>query len=438
MLKSTWSLALILIIVLLSKAVPVAAVTPTQELQQGSFDLFGFKPLDLVPSGSPQVTQLANSTYVVQSGKYVLIGWNDLGMHCISPRFKEMAILPPYNTIRAIVIKKGGEEPHVVTSGITVKYSLDNNTTVKGKSDFWTYAQKLFGKTLPLGIGLTGNGLSGTMAKKSGYFEATGIPALPFNDKMQWDPYQHATLTMTGTGISGKTLVVVPVSDEMNCQKCHNSGGVAAKGIATPTLEGNILTLHDKREGTKLMNNRPVLCASCHADAALGAVGKTGIPSLSYVMHVKHNAIAKKPLCIDCHPGVKTQCNRSAIEDMGPEGTNPKCENCHGGMEKMASALKAGRRPWVDEPTCAQCHGQKYSTGKLLYREAKGHGGVFCVACHNSPHAWLPSKRADDNLQAMGLQGNNHALGYNACNLCHTDGRRGTVPPHGDDEEEDD
>lgn len=382
--------------------------------------------------------QMANSTYVVQSGSYVLIGWNDLGMHCISPRFKEIAILPPYNTVRAIVIRKAGEEPHVVTSGITISYSMDNNKSVAGKTDFWTYATKLFGKALTPGIGLTGNGLSGKMTRMSGYFEATGIPVLPYNDAMKWDPYQHATLTMSGTGISGKTTIVVPVSDEMNCQKCHSSGGAGAKGINTPTLEGNILTLHDKREGTKLMSKRPVLCASCHSDNALGAAGVKGIPSLSYAMHVKHASLSSRPACQDCHPGAKTQCNRSAIGGMGPVGTDPKCANCHGDLKKVAADLKAGRRPWIDEPTCAQCHGAKYATGSTLYRNAKGHGGVFCVACHNSPHAWLPSNRSDDNLQAMGLQGNNHALGYKACNVCHTDGRKGTVPPHGDDEGEDD
>jgi hypothetical protein len=392
------------------------------------------EPLVLAPAAQTNVTALATSPYVVQSGNYVLIGWNDLGMHCISPRFKEMCILPPYNTIRAIVIRKGGEEPHVVTSGLTITYSLDNNKSVAGKTDFWTYVNKLFGKTLTPGIGLTGNGLSGTMVKKSGYFEATGIPALPYNDSMKWDPYQHATLTLKGNGISGKTLVVVPVSDEMNCQKCHYSNGPGAPGIKTSTLEGNILTLHDKREGTKLMSSRPVLCAGCHSDNALGAAGKPGVPSLSYAMHVKHASLSKQPSCQDCHPGAKTQCNRSAIEGMGPKGTDPQCSNCHGSLKKVASDLKAGRRPWIDEPTCAQCHGAKYSTGTKLYREAKGHGGVLCVACHNSPHAWLPSNRADDNIQAMGLQGNNHALGYKACNLCHTDGRKGTVPPHEDDD----
>ena len=29
-------------------------------------------------------------------GDYVVIGWNDLGMHCINPSFEELAILPPW------------------------------------------------------------------------------------------------------------------------------------------------------------------------------------------------------------------------------------------------------------------------------------------------------------------------------------------------------
>jgi hypothetical protein len=361
---------------------------------------------------------------------YVLIGWSDLGMHCLSPRYQEMCILPPYNTVRAIVIRKG-VKPQLVTQGIKIRYSLDGNQTVEGKTDFWTYVNALFGKQPGIGVGLTGNRLSGSMTVLGDCFEASGIPALPYNDAMKWDPYQHATLIASGRDILQTTKIVVPVSDEMDCQKCHASGGVGAPGIHTPTLEGNILTLHDLREGTNLMSQRPVLCAKCHSDNALGATGMPGVPSMSHAMHVKHASVAQQPKCQDCHPGAKTQCNRSRLEDMGPEGTDPKCDNCHGDLNKVAETLRNGRRPWIDEPTCAECHGSAYSTGTDLYRNARGHGGVYCVACHNSPHAWLPSRRADDNLQAMTLQGNNHAIGYRACNVCHTDGRTGEKPPHG-------
>jgi predicted CXXCH cytochrome family protein len=99
----------------------------------------------------------------------------------------------------------------------------------------------------------------------------------------------------------------------------------------------------------------------------------------------------------------------------------------------MSASLKAGRRPWLDEPNCASCHGPAYSTGSTLFRKAKGHGGVLCVACHNSPHAWYPSLRSADNAQPLALQNSNHAIGYQACYICHNDGRTGTVPPHEDD-----
>ncbi len=55
-------------------------------------------------------------------------------------------------------------------------------------------------------------------------------------------------------------------------QYCHNTPGM--------TVESEILTRHDKLhtklpDGTpiSLLDARPVLCASCHADPALGAPG---------------------------------------------------------------------------------------------------------------------------------------------------------------------
>lgn len=387
-------------------------------------------------AATPKAVTRPQAGVIVKSNEYVLIGWNDLGMHCISPRFEEMAILPPYNNLRALVIRRG-EEPKVVTSNINVSFWIDNNTTSKGKTDFWTYAPQLFGKNLPQDIGLTGVGLKGPMAvAKDRAFEAIGIPVVPKFDNGTWNPYQRATIAMSvgkGQPFKNITSVVVPVSDEINCGKCHSKAP-----FNSPTLEGKILMGHDKKFGTKLMDSRPVLCGSCHADAALGTTGRPGLKNLSLAMHGYHADLpaARQPGCYDCHPGPKTQCNRSAIEGMGNVHGDPNCQRCHGDLQKMATGLRAGRRPWVDLPTCAQCHGAKYSTGKVLYRNAKGHGGVLCVACHNSPHAWYPSQRADDNLQVNALQGNTHALGYKKCSVCHTKGRSGTVPPHGDDDDD--
>ena len=52
----------------------------------------------------------------------------------------------------------------IVTSGITVKYSVPGNTHSSDKTNFWTFAPQLFGAAFPPDIGLTGNGMSGTMA----------------------------------------------------------------------------------------------------------------------------------------------------------------------------------------------------------------------------------------------------------------------------------
>ena len=377
----------------------------------------------------PAATTIQPAT-VTRDPNYVIIGWNDLGMHCIGPRFAEMCILPPANNLRAIVIRRG-DDPSVVTTGLTVRYSLNRNTTVQGKTDFWQFAPQLFGANLPLGMGLKGFGLSGTMTAVTDHFEANAVPVLPYKDDGTWNPFQRATLTLTGSGISAVTTIVVPVSDEMNCAKCHATGRIAAPRNPTPTLEGNILKVHDRNEHTTLMASRPVLCASCHSDNALGAAGTPGVSSLSMAMHTKHASIAATPACYDCHPGARTQCNRSAIPAMGAGVNNgPRCGMCHGNLSQMAASLKAGRKPWLEEPTCAQCHGSAFSTGTDLYRNAKGHGGVYCVACHNSPHAWYPSKHGADNEQPLALQNSTKALGYLACNICHTDGRIALMPPH--------
>ncbi len=354
----------------------------------------------------------------IVGSKYTVIGWNDLGMHCISPSFKDMAILPPYNNLMVQVIRRD-DLPKVITAGITVEYRIKNNTTTAGKTDFWLYVEQLFGVNPPEGIGLTGNGLSGTMQAVGDHFEATGIPVLPLKDSMKWNPYQTAIVTVKdGAGqVVARTKVVLPVSDELNCGKCHG----------TTDTEVNILTLHDTLNGTNLMNQRPVLCASCHADNALGLAGDPLLPSLSQAMHGHHALLGDAaPACYDCHPGPKTKCNRSAIRGMGPSHGNPNCETCHGSLQQVADSIQLGRQPWLQEPVCEQCHGADYSTGTALYRNSKGHGGIYCAACHNSPHAWYPSKNPLDNRQPMQLQGTPDAL--HKCTICHVTKPAGRNP----------
>ncbi len=386
-----------------------------------------------------------------QSGAadYVVIGWNDLGMHCINPSFAQLALLPPFNNLWAQVIQRG-DPPRIVTSGITLEYSIVNNTTVQGKTDFWQYVYQLFGVDLPLGIGLTGNGLSGKMKLAGDHFEATGIPVLPYDDKMNWNPFQTAVIKLkkASGGIPKQTQVVLPVSDEINCGMCHMQGGDGTQNLPvdpTTQLTGtmdvnlNILMVHDYYNGSQgktstgpdLVGTQPVLCAKCHSSNALGAPGVAGVKSVSLAMHGWHNGVDRctDPTfsCYSCHPGEATQCLRTAIGGMGYLGKTPSCADptglCHGGISRMGDPA---RTPWVTEPTCQQCHGSNYSTGGELYRRAKGHGGIYCAACHNSPHAWWPSKLWADNLQPIKFQRVPYAIGD--CKVCHIKNKAGDNP----------
>ena len=80
----------------------------------------------------------------VPPGQYKIIGWNDLGMHCMNESFANLAVLPPYNTLWAQVIRQG-PNPEIVTSSVSVEYSIIDNTYSVDKTDFWQYAEQLFG-----------------------------------------------------------------------------------------------------------------------------------------------------------------------------------------------------------------------------------------------------------------------------------------------------
>lgn len=56
-------------------------------------------------------------------GEYILLGWNNIGMHCYNRDFKDLAVLPPYNNLWVQVVKRG-DPPEIVTSGIKGELQL--------------------------------------------------------------------------------------------------------------------------------------------------------------------------------------------------------------------------------------------------------------------------------------------------------------------------
>lgn len=367
------------------------------------------------------VAGFGNSASMAQTlGDQIVIGWNDLGMHCMNRNFSHLCILPPYNTVWAQAIQRGTSTtmPSLLQSGVSIEYSFADNTFSVGKTDFWSYEHLLFGVNLPDNVGLTGYGMTGVLANASTGWKADGIPITPFDDD-NWtveQPYQLAQLTLKNTNgdVLDTSQIVVPVSTEMHCEQCHS--GPQGTEIA-------ILTRHDNDNGTNLLGSQPVLCASCHADNALGTTGQPELPNFSLAMHAKHSE-ANVTNCYSCHPGTTTQCLRDVHSLNGMT-----CQNCHGTIHQMAQDLDDGREPWLEEPSCQNCHDAIYSTEpNTLYRNSRGHGGLYCTACHGSPHVTYPSREARDNLQSIRLQGSEGVI--RDCYVCHR--RYPTSPgPHG-------
>jgi hypothetical protein len=350
---------------------------------------------------------------------YVAFAWNDLGMHCLNPTYDKAVILPPYNTVWVQVVKRG-DPPEIVTAGLTVQYAIRDNTYSYGKrsyGQFWDNMAALFGVSLPhdRGLNLTdpgiNNGLSGTMVVKGDHFQADGIPVVPVDDSLAYDPYQIADITVRDSGTNAilvQTSATVPTSDEINCAKCHG---------ATPLLD--VLQDHDDNEGTSLAAAGPVLCASCHGSPALGQAGpgSSGL-YLSQAVHGYHASTGAA--CYDCHPGQIAKCNRSAAHT----AADGNCVACHGTLADVAGSIANGTRvPWVGEPMCATCHAgvAEVNTGPTLFRNASGHHGMSCPACHGSPHAMVPSSESSDNGQAVQYQTTVATIG--SCQVCHRTSR---------------
>lgn len=369
------------------------------------------------------------------SAEYVVLAWNDLGMHCLNPTYDAAVILPPYNTVWAQVIHRGNP-PAPVTAGLTAEYRVINNTksASKGKfGQFWDNVMALFGVSLAVDTGLNledpavHNSLSGTMLAKGDHFQVNGIPVTPIDDSGVWNPYQVIEVTIKNSSglVVAQTRTTLPTSDEINCAKCHIPTVANGQNPFLDILQRHD-ALHQPPDGL-LVPKQPLLCASCHGSPALGLM--TPGDSGKYLSQALHRAHATRTApdgsaisCLDCHPGARTRCNRS----LAHATANGNCTTCHGTMRQVAySIISSGRIPWVSEPKCASCHGgvAEVESGATLYRNAKGHGGVYCAGCHGSPHAMVPSRESSDNYQALQYQG--VARSISSCSACHSGSRGG-------------
>jgi len=361
------------------------------------------------------VTVTATSGTSTSGGKFSLLAWNDLGMHCMDGKdYSMFSILPPYNNLHAQLVNAGTGK--AVTTGVTLTYeavadpSGSINTSSVHKTNFWSWSKVLYGASPASDVGLTGNPVPTLVAKPmalsavNGWFEATALPMTPYDDAGAKNYYP--TVKVVAKDTTGKvlasTITVLPVSDEMTCAACHasrpttetNKARLAAKPAAgwvnDANLEidwkKNILRLHDEKQtgnakymaalASKGMPNglyasalagTPTLCASCHASNALPGTGVTGISSMTSALHTKHSTAldptnlltldssTNRNSCYLCHPGSVTKCLRGAMGNAVDASGNATmgCQSCHGNMSKVGDPTRVG---WLQEPNCQACH----------------------------------------------------------------------------------
>ncbi len=433
---------------------------------------------EIIPEPEPiKITPVSEDVPEFDKRKddYVLLAWNDLGMHCISDSDPWFVILPPANTLEAQLIKRGSV-PAIVTEGVKIRYKVEKGFENPSKHvDFWKWAKTLLGADLEENVGIAGNGLSGEMKfnEERNSFIVEAIPVAPYTDEGTYNPYPLFTVEAVDEE-SGEVLmstkVVAPTSTEMGCRNCH--GGPWKKdgisGLSDETAV-NILQAHDRLSGTDLyqqaLDGKPMMCQACHSDPAVKSEGDGVRRSLSASIHSWHANYAfsnNGDACVLCHPSTKegnTRCNRGVHSRLGFD-----CTSCHGKFSDHAIALlkgeanKAGtdhllstlvpvqaetveevnpRTPWLQEPDCLGCHEDfekpgddpvafnKWTEGpEELYRIRTGNAEVRCEACHNSPHVIYPAvnhySQNRDNLQPLQYSGKTVPIGADmTCETCH-------------------
>ncbi|THB67703.1 MAG: cytochrome C [Desulfovibrio sp.] len=386
------------------------------------------------------------------SDEYVLLAWNNLGMHCISDSDPYWILLPPANDLYAVLIYRD-MFPEIVTQDVVISYQVEEG--FERPADhvrFWEFAHILFGmeEPLPPNVGVSGNAMSGEMVlhEELGAFEATLVPVVPYPDQGGFNPYPIFTIQAhdANTGdLLAETRMVAPTSTEMGCRNCHGGewrvevDGVGVAGFSDETA-ANILEAHDRINGTTLLADaeagQPRLCQSCHPDPVLNAEGEPGVLSFPAAIHGWHaNYLTGQgtEVCFSCHPASTaggTGCLRGVHDERGLD-----CTSCHGYLEDHALSLlkkehelgKASaaplmanltprlvdsvddinaRTPWLMEPDCLSCHEygelpdidttafNKWTSGdpndlyRLRLHEVMN---IPCEACHGSTHAVYPA-----------------------------------------------
>ncbi len=356
-----------------------------------------------------------------------VLGWNNLGMHCIDSDYSVFSILPPYNTIEAQLIVGG---LLVTNGGYTVTYQAvadptgSFNSTSAGKGNFYSFVFPLYGANLPVNAGLLNWGMPGLNNTPQGmlfeqtntpvpplpgvttpvnWWRAEGIPLSPYDDALKKNPYPLMLLVArdAGNNILATNQIVLPISDEMDCRACHASGTqTAAEPLAGWVWDGlperdfrlNILRLHDERQFSQspglyqaalaargfnpqglyrnvTADGKPVLCAACHADVALNILNSySNIPPFTASMHGFHAHVVDPT----SNTTLDNLANRSACYRCHPGSTTRCLRGAMGGAIAADGSM---------EMQCQSCHGNMSLVGST--NRTGWLDEPLCQSCHS-------------------------------------------------------
>ncbi|TFH00718.1 MAG: cytochrome C, partial [Calditrichales bacterium] len=99
--------------------------------------------------------------YDFKNDEYILLVWNDKGMQFISDADQWFSLMPPGNTLEALLIRRG-EVPELVSEDVYLTYEVASGYKNPSQQvKFWEYAQANFNQQPEKNVGLQGKGLSG-------------------------------------------------------------------------------------------------------------------------------------------------------------------------------------------------------------------------------------------------------------------------------------
>src|SRR5512138_2732981 len=95
------------------------------------------------------VAVIALLPLTITAASVQILGWNNLGMHCMDSDYSVFSILPPYNTIEANLIVGGklvtNPAGYMVTYEAVADPDGSINKTSAGKGNWQDFAAKLYG-----------------------------------------------------------------------------------------------------------------------------------------------------------------------------------------------------------------------------------------------------------------------------------------------------